>query len=355
MVTANQKTVHTDTWKVVFVAAVIIISQIFNGRLTFGPYFTFLFGLLTTWSVLLAIGYCCFFMVLKSKIFGLEPSDKLKPAVNASEDGFEDSKSKKTKQGVQFVRKCCFLVEEVCDSICIQPESCYLEKNHGECKIEVASKIEISPVPTPKEMELPTPEDDRESDIQDDVTYPESMCQFEDLIVNASQKINQRKPMVFVGGVSASCSAMELVLELKHQGFNVTVVPRIRYGVSFGFCPDLVLSSEDEVQRILTLGRIWIKDRWIDVRPYVPKYEIPLMMNGTEDGKGTPPMAPDFSFNPFIPVSPNTGLVPLLMSPGHTQPLNAFPNMEYITQVQFPEHPGACYPILNQVQGFQFQ
>jgi hypothetical protein len=87
------------------------------------------------------------------------------------------------------------------------------------------------------------------------------------------EKINERKPMVFIGGVSASTTPMEVVYELKQQGFNVTVVPRIRYGVSFGFCPDLVLSSEGEVEALLAMKKIWIKDRWIDVRPYVPKEE----------------------------------------------------------------------------------
>jgi len=87
------------------------------------------------------------------------------------------------------------------------------------------------------------------------------------------EKINERKPMVFIGGVSASTTPMEVVYELKKQGFNVTVVPRIRYGVSFGFCPDLVLSSAEEVKTLLAMEKIWIKDRWVDVRPYVPKDE----------------------------------------------------------------------------------
>jgi len=77
--------------------------------------------------------------------------------------------------------------------------------------------------------------------------------------------------MVFVGGVSASTTPIELVGELKKQGFNVTVLPRIRYGVSFGFCPDLVLSSVDEMERLLARERVWIKDRWVDIRPYIPK------------------------------------------------------------------------------------
>jgi len=87
------------------------------------------------------------------------------------------------------------------------------------------------------------------------------------------EKINERKPMVFIGGVSASTTPMEVVHELKKQEFNVTVVPRIRYGVSFGFCPDLVLSSAEEVETLLAMKKIWIKDRWIDIRPYVPKDE----------------------------------------------------------------------------------
>lgn len=91
--------------------------------------------------------------------------------------------------------------------------------------------------------------------------------------VPPEQKINERKPMVFVGGVSASTTPLELVTELKKQGFNVTVVPRIRYGVSFGFCPDLVLSSEAEVENLLSMGRVWVKDRWVDIRPYIPKEE----------------------------------------------------------------------------------
>lgn len=104
------------------------------------------------------------------------------------------------------------------------------------------------------------------------------------------EKINERKPMVFIGGVSASTTPMEVVYELKQQGFNVTVVPRIRYGVSFGFCPDLVLSSEGEVEALLAMKKVWIKDRWIDVRPYVPKEEEelaadtdPVILENVED------------------------------------------------------------------------
>lgn len=84
-------------------------------------------------------------------------------------------------------------------------------------------------------------------------------------------KINERKPMIFVGGVSASTTPIELVSEFRKQGFNVTVLPRIRYGVSFGFCPDLVLSSVEEVEELLALERVWVKDRWVDIRPYIPK------------------------------------------------------------------------------------
>jgi len=100
------------------------------------------------------------------------------------------------------------------------------------------------------------------------------------------QKINERKPMVFVGGVSASTTPMELVNELKKQGFNVTVVPRIRYGVSFGFCPDLVLSSQAEVEKLLAMGRVWVKDRWVDIRPYIPKEE-PQMQGTFSSGDST--------------------------------------------------------------------
>lgn len=131
---------------------------------------------------------------------------------------------------------------------------------------------------------------------------PEMM--YAECLLAPQPKVNERKPMVFIGGVSASTSPMEVVHELKNQGFNVTVVPRIRYGVSFGFCPDLVLSSEEEVQRLLSMGRVWVKDRWIDVRPYIPKdeesndnsaensvknseNELPVLENGdnVEDGQ----------------------------------------------------------------------
>jgi len=111
------------------------------------------------------------------------------------------------------------------------------------------------------------------------------------------QKINERKPMVFVGGVSASTTPMELVNELKKQGFNVTVVPRIRYGVSFGFCPDLVLSSQAEVEKLLAMGRVWVKDRWVDIRPYIPKEE-PQTQSANSSGDSnsmeskTPPQIP---------------------------------------------------------------
>jgi len=91
--------------------------------------------------------------------------------------------------------------------------------------------------------------------------------------INLETKINERKPMVFVGGIAASTTPLELVQEFKGQGFNVTVVPRIRYGVSFGFCPDLVLCNQEEKDRLLSMGRVWVKDRWADVRQYIPKDE----------------------------------------------------------------------------------
>lgn len=107
------------------------------------------------------------------------------------------------------------------------------------------------------------------------------------------EKINERKPMVFVGGVSASTTSIELVTELKSQGFNVTVLPRIRYGVSFGFCPDLVLSSIEEVENLLALGRVWVKDRWVDVRPYIPKdteqIGAPVMSSPVQINPSSPP------------------------------------------------------------------
>lgn len=111
-----------------------------------------------------------------------------------------------------------------------------------------------------------------------DLQQPGSSHKLSEEWLLPEEKINERKPMVFIGGVSASTTPMEVVYELKKQGFNVTVVPRIRYGVSFGFCPDLVLSSAGEVEALLAMNKIWIKDRWIDVRPYVPKDE--------EAGKG---------------------------------------------------------------------
>lgn len=95
-------------------------------------------------------------------------------------------------------------------------------------------------------------------------------------------KINERKPMVFVGGVSASTTPIELVHEFRKQGFNVTVLPRIRYGVSFGFCPDLVLSTIAEVEELLACERIWVKDRWVDIRPYIPKDSAVASQNQEE-------------------------------------------------------------------------
>jgi len=111
------------------------------------------------------------------------------------------------------------------------------------------------------------------------------------LQIPPEQKINERKPMVFVGGVSASTTPLELVTELKKQGFNVTVVPRIRYGVSFGFCPDLVLSSQTEVENLLSMGRVWVKDRWVDIRPYIPKEE-PQAQSSQSSTRGASAEAP---------------------------------------------------------------
>lgn len=119
-------------------------------------------------------------------------------------------------------------------------------------------------------------------------------------------KVNERKPMVFIGGISASTSPMDLVVELKRQGFNVTVVPRIRYGVSFGFCPDLVVSSGEEVARLLAIRRIWIKDRWCDVRPYVAKDDT--TPQNSPPPRESPPMTQGQSeMQEFIPYEDQNG------------------------------------------------
>lgn len=135
--------------------------------------------------------------------------------------------------------------------------------------------IQMSPVLTAMTTQGNADEfDEKETDYSDQPGSPTHVnfsLQNEPGRAQPAEKINERKPMVFVGGVSASTTSIELVTELKSQGFNVTVLPRIRYGVSFGFCPDLVLSSDDEVEKLLALGRVWVKDRWIDVRPYIPK------------------------------------------------------------------------------------
>lgn len=143
------------------------------------------------------------------------------------------------------------------------------------------------------ELKPETPSEDQEpgtprltcSTLYSDVSEP-GQSTFSTFVL-PEQKINERKPMVFVGGVSASTTPLELVQEFKKQGFNVTVVPRIRYGVSFGFCPDLVLSSIEEVEKLLSLGRIWVKDRWIDIRPYIPK----------DEPSPSPPKAETFTAN----------------------------------------------------------
>lgn len=133
------------------------------------------------------------------------------------------------------------------------------------------------------------------------------------------QKINERKPMVFVGGVSASTTPLELVAELKKQGFNVTVVPRIRYGVSFGFCPDLVLSSQAEVKRLLSMGRVLVKDRWVDIRPYIPKEE-PQAQSSQSSTRGASAEAPSMESH----TPPRTQTTPMFNGVVEN-------NVEYIT------------------------
>lgn len=121
------------------------------------------------------------------------------------------------------------------------------------------------------------------------------------VVLQPGQKINERKPMVFVGGIGASTTSLEVVSELKRQGFNVTVVPRIRYGVSFGFCPDLVLSTASEQRKLLDMKRIWVKDRWCDIRPYIPKEDSVESNNAATVAPVTVPFDTVFFPQTYVP------------------------------------------------------
>jgi len=196
-------------------------------------------------------------------------------------------------------------------------------KSVGECTPPISPQMDVTPTKltslelteeelqpgsTPHEFDLEINEEVMESILNKmevvETATTEGADENEQLQTEEEDKTNELKPMIFVGGISASTSPMELVTALKAQGFKVVVVPRIRYGVSFGFCPDLVLSTEEEVQTLLAKGRVWVKDRWVDIRPYVPKDSstnpVPIAAPDSKllDGVTTTPH--------FVPCTPST-------------------------------------------------
>jgi len=46
------------------------------------------------------------------------------------------------------------------------------------------------------------------------------------------------------------------------------VNPKIRKGNSFAYCPNVALATVDQVNKALSLGQIWVKDRFADIREY---------------------------------------------------------------------------------------
>lgn len=251
--------------------------------------FHYFLGIACAWLVTVVLGYYCYSVVL-DKAPRLTPKHKQKRSVMTTDGLKEPRKEKKQKElkkaeakieqkkEVQLVAEVVFemVIEPVEKpepvwsvdpelTVCsIEPEQ--LQLDEVTCQIsDLAPDMEcmLNPAKSFKEPESPEEVGCFQRDVTDST--------FDWNVVDDSEKVNERKPMVFIGGVSASCSPLELVHELKDQGFNVPVLPRIRYGSSFGFCPDLVLSSEEELRRILSMGRVWVKDRWLDVRPYIPK------------------------------------------------------------------------------------
>jgi len=104
--------------------------------------------------------------------------------------------------------------------------------------------------------------------------------------------------LIFVGGINIETTAQELTSELSDQGFNVVNKPRIRVGNSFAYCPDLVLSSKNEVRRLLGMGRIMIKGQWVDVRAYTPKEE--KVVSSDDDVSVSLSDLPPEPLNPFM-------------------------------------------------------
>jgi len=251
--------------------------------------FRYFLGFACTWLVTVVLGYYCYSVVL-DKTPSLTPKYKKKRSVLTTTGLKEPRKEKKKKEKKKTAAKIesqkqVQLVAEVVFEMVIEPVEkpepvwsvdpeltvCSIEPEQQPldevtCQIsDLAPDMECMLNPAKSLNEPESPEE--VGGFQRDVTD----SSFDWNVVDDSEKVNERKPMVFIGGVSASCSPLELVHELKDQGFNVPVLPRIRYGSSFGFCPDLVLSSEEELRRILSMGRVWVKDRWLDVRPYIPK------------------------------------------------------------------------------------
>jgi len=252
---------------------------------------------------------------------------------------------------------------------CTPPVSPQLDNATKLTSLELTEEEMMQPGSTPHEFDLDITKEMMEN-ILDKVATVETAATTEGAEVEIEQnqneeenKTNELKPMVFVGGISASTSPMELVTALKAQGFKVVVVPRIRYGVSFGFCPDLVLSTEEEVQTLLAKGRVWVKDRWVDIRPYVPKdstLPVPIaapdsaMIDGVTSTPQFVPCTPSqFASMPFfhpVPslgnysssgyIHPTAGYQPFFPSKYGDQPF--FPNLNQFRPVLY-----SCYSTTN--------
>lgn len=77
-----------------------------------------------------------------------------------------------------------------------------------------------------------------------------------------------RYPIIFVGGIGVSTTPDDLIKAFKSEGFQITTYPKIRKGDSFSFCPTVSLATNEQVDKILSIGELWVKDRFVEIREY---------------------------------------------------------------------------------------
>lgn len=92
-----------------------------------------------------------------------------------------------------------------------------------------------------------------------------------DLVQNKNERKPNKKnryPMIFVGGLGVSTTSDDLMEAFESEGFSITIYPKIRTGKSFSYCPTVALATIEQVENIISIGKLWVKDRFVEIREY---------------------------------------------------------------------------------------